>query len=162
MDYELDMQIDPNTLDIEWIEQTSLAMKYGKEFVEAKKVAAQAHENVKVTRARLIKRANKKPDKCLGEGIKPTDAKVEAYYRNHEDHKTAKQELIEAQYEMDLIEIAKNEISFTRKAALENLVKLYTSNYFAGPELPRDLNTEWEEHAKQKSANKKVKLTRKK
>jgi len=162
MNYEEDVKIDHSQLDIEWLEQTSLAMRYGEEFADAKRDVSDAIEKVKIIKAKLVRRANKKPDKCLGKGIKATAPVVEAYYRSHADHMAAKEDLIEKEHTLTIIEIAKNEISFTRKTALENLVKLYNSQYFAGPEMPRELDSEWEQHEKQKRANNKVKLNRKK
>jgi hypothetical protein len=44
-----------------------------------------------------------------------------------------------------MAEVAKNEFSFTRKAALENLVQLHGQNYFAGPKVPRNLSKERDE-----------------
>ena len=104
----------------------------------------EAEENVKVIRAELIAKVSTNPEKCLGDGVKATVATTEAYYRNHKEHKQAKQEWIDAQYECNMAEVAKWEIGNSRKAALENLVKLHGQNYFAGPSVPRNLTKEWE------------------
>lgn len=162
MNYEKDVKIDHTQLDVEWLEQAALAMRYGVYFADAKKDVAEAQEKVKIVRAKLVRRVNKKPEKYLGKGVKLTAPVVEAYYRTHTDHMEAKEDLIEKEHTLTIIEIAKSEISFTRKSALENMVKLYNSQYFAGPEMPRDLDNEWEQHEKQKRSNKKVKLNRKK
>ena len=140
LDYKNDVKINEAALDLEWLDQAELSVKYGKEWATCKKKVAILDEKVKVTRSKLIRKAWESPDECLGQGIKPADQKVEAYYRTHKKHIKAKQELFEAQEELDLVEVAKNEISFTRKAALENMVKLYASDYFAGPNVPRDLS----------------------
>ncbi len=100
-----------------------------------------AEEKVKVVRAELIKRANEDPMKYCNKD-KPNAADIEAYYRNHSRHKAAKEEWVQAQYDFDMAEIAKNEISFTRKAALENLTRLFIANYFAGPTMPRNITEE--------------------
>jgi hypothetical protein len=69
-----------------------------------------------------------------------------------------------AMKEFNLVDIAKNEISFTRKAALENLVQLHGQQYFAGPKMPRDLKEEIRKHkeAQERSVevNSKVRLRR--
>ncbi len=140
LNYKEDVKIDPTSLELEWLDQAELSVKYGKEWSVLRKKVALLDEQVKVIRSKLIREAWEFPDKCLGQGIKPADQKVEAYYRTHKKHRKLKQELIEAQEELDLVEVAKNEISFTRKSALENLVKLYISDYFAGPNVPRDLS----------------------
>ena len=141
MDYEVDIIIDDTALDIEWLEQASLAMRYGKYFAQKKQELLQSQERIKVVRAELIAKANADPEGTCDKA-KPNTADIEAYYRNHKRHKIAKEEWIKAQFELDIAEIAKNEIGFTRKMALENLVKLHGQQYFAGPKVPRDLNSE--------------------
>lgn len=159
MDYKKDMRIDESALDVEWLEQSDLALEYGGYWADAKKKLMIAEENIKVIRAELVKKANEDPDRYLGSGVKPTAPNVEAYYRMHKLHKRAKDEWIEAMHECNMAEIAKNEISFTRKAALENLVQLHGQNYFAGPRMPRDLTKERQNRdTTRMSANKKVRM----
>jgi hypothetical protein len=148
MNYENDIRIDETALDVEWLEQAPLAMKYGRYYALAKRRLIEAEEKVKVTRAELIAEANADPEGCCNKK-NPNAADIEAYYRMHKRHKQAKEEWVTAQYELDMAEIAKNEVSFTRKAALESLSQLYMSNYFAGPKGPRDL-TKAREERKQK------------
>jgi hypothetical protein len=139
INYERDMRIDENSLDVEWLNQAPLAMKYVRYYAKCRQRVTLAEEKIKVVRAELIKLANMNPDKYLGPDVKPTAPNVEAFYRMHIRHKTAKDEWIEAQYELNMAEGAKSEISFTRKAALENMVVLHGQNYFAGPAMPRNL-----------------------
>lgn len=161
MSYSEDLKIDETSLDLEWLDQANLAMKYGKRFAFAKKRLTEADEKVKVIKAELISEANTNPMKCCKKD-KPNAADIEAYYRTHRRHKEAKEEWITAQFECDMAEIAKNEVSFTRKAALEQLVTLYMGNYFAGPKVPRDLT--WERDQKSKKVNSRIsaRLNRKK
>jgi len=140
LDYQKDVRINESALDLEWLDQPELAIKYGKEYSIAKKKVAILDEKIKVLRSKLIRKAWENPDECLGAGIKPADQKVEAYYRTHKKHIKLKAEWIEAQYELDLTEVAKNEVCFTRKSSLEYMSKLYMSDYFAGPSVPRDLS----------------------
>lgn len=141
MNYEEDLKIDDNALDLEWEDQAALAIKYGRHYAECRRRNTLAEERIKVVRAELIAEANEDPEGCCKKE-KPNAADIEAYYRNHPRHKKAKEEWIQTQYDLDLAEIAKNEICFTRKAALENLVILHGQSYFAGPKVPRDLNKE--------------------
>jgi len=138
MDYESDIRIDDTALDVEWLEQASLALRYGRHWAIRKRELTKAEERIKVIRAELIAEANSDPVKCCNKE-KPNAADIEAYYRNHKRHKEAKEAWVQAQYELDMAEVAKNEFSFTRKAALENLVRLHGQQYFAGPSVPRDL-----------------------
>jgi hypothetical protein len=144
MNYERDMNIDETALDVEWLEQADLALKYGKIWADRKKVLTEAEEKVKVIRAELIAEANADPEGCCNKKS-PNAADIEAYYRMSERHKKAKTAWIEAEYECNMAEIAKNEVSFTRKAALEQLVTLFMGNYFAGPKVPRNLIEERKE-----------------
>ena len=138
MNYEEDMRIDETSLDIEWLNQASLGMKYIRHFAECRRTLTLAEEKIKVIRAELIAEANANPVTCCDKE-KPNAADIEAYYRNHDRHKKAKSEWVEAQFELDIAEGAKSEITFTRKAALENLVQLHGQSYFAGPSVPHDL-----------------------
>lgn len=152
MNYEKDLQIDADALDLEWLGQATLAMKYVKHYAACRKRLTVAEENIKVVRAELIRRANSNPLKyCLKD--KPNAADIEAYYRNHVKHKEVKEEWIEAQYEFTMAEGAKNEFSFTRKASLEAMVTLHGQNYFAGPSMPLAINREWEKTKAKEEAN---------
>ena len=149
MDYTKDVKIDETALDVEWLNQPALAIKYGVYYAECFKRFQQAEENIKVVRAELIKKAWNNPEKCLGKGIKPAAQPIEAYYRTHEEHIEAKNEWIKAQYELNVADVAKWQISNARKEALENLVKLHGQNYFAGPSMPRNLSNEVERKQQQ-------------
>lgn len=162
LNYKNDVRINESALDLEWLDQAELAVKYGKEWAVQRKKVFLLEEKIKVVRSKLIKKAYEDPQEYLGQP-KATMQTVEAYYRDHKKHKKLKQEVIEAQEELDLIEVAKNEIAFTRKSALENMVKLYASDYFAGPNVPRDLSKlRNREEDKQDAVNKQVKVKRKK
>jgi hypothetical protein len=143
LNYERDIQIDESVLDLEWLDQASLAYKYGRNYADCRRRFTEAEEKVKIIRSELVKKANEDPKGTCGKD-KPIAADIEAYYRSHPDHIAAKDEWVQAQYDLDMAEIAKNEIGFTRKAALENLVKLHGQQYFAGPKVAVDLHTKRE------------------
>lgn len=168
MNYEKDVKIDIQNLEQEWLNQPDLAIKYGKEWVIAKKKVALLEEKVKVIRSSLTKKVWDNPQKCVGQP-KANVQLAESYYRDHKKHKKAKQELIEAQEELDLIEVARGAIVFQKKDALENEVKLFIAGYFAGPPIPKDLNkvdfskkTEEQRIDSVKHLNKKNKKSKKK
>jgi hypothetical protein len=141
MNYEEDVRIDEDALDVECLDQASLAIEYGRIFAEAKRDVERAEEKLKVIRSELIKEANEDPVECCDKE-KPNAGDIEAYYRNHKRHKAAKDDLIDKNYEFTMAEIAKNEICYTRKAMLEALIRLHGQMYFAGPSVPRDLSYE--------------------
>lgn len=162
LDYKNDVRINEAALDLEWLDQAELAIKYGKEWSIQRKKVFLLEEKVKVVRSKLIKKAYEDPEQYLGQP-KATMQTVEAFYRDHKKHKKLKQELIEAQEELDLVEVAKNEIAFTRKSALENMTKLYIADYFAGPNVPRDLSKlRNREEERQHATDKQIKVKRKK
>lgn len=150
MNYEIDVQIDESALDVEWLNQSSLAMKYGRNWAECYRKNQQAEEHIKLTRSKLIKEVTNV------EGKPPTGPVIEAFYRNHKKHIKAKEEWVETQYQLNIADIAKKEIGVTRKAALQNLVELHKQQYFAGPSIPRDLSFETTQKEKQKRSDKGV------
>ena len=162
LNYENDMKIEESALDVEWLGQAALAMKYSKHFSECKTMVMRAEEKVKFVRSVLIDKVVNKPS--LAGVEKATAPTMEAYYRTHKKYIKAKEEWMDAVEEMTTAEFVKNEMSYTRKTALENLVQLNGQNYFAGPSVPRNLREEME--AKNKRSNssvaKKLKSKRKK
>ena len=152
LNYDEDTKIDPDALDVEWLRQADMAHRYIKHCVKARKAERLADERVKVIRSELIKKATEDPESTTGKP-KPTAADVEAFYRAHPDHQAAKQEWIEAASEAEYAEMAQKEISWGRKATLENLVTLHGASYFAGPSAPRNISREWERRQKQSSSN---------
>lgn len=159
MNYLNDIRIDESALDIEWLSQAELAVKYGRYWSKCKEELIRAEEDIKVVRAELIALANSDPDKHLGDGVKPTAPNVESFYRNHKRHKAAKERWIKAMTECNDAEIVKNEIAFTRKAALEALVQLHGQQYFAGPKMPRDIRKEVQNRQSEiKENNKKIRM----
>ena len=150
LDPETDIAVNPDDLDVEWLRQSSLFQKYGKASADAEKRVKMAIQNIKVVRSELIKEASTILDK-------PTDSNKEAYYRTHPRHQDAKQELIDAEYERDLLVSAKSAI-YMKKSALENLVKLAVLGWFSAPVAPRtfeELSKKMEEY-ESNAVNKKV------
>ena len=143
MNYEKDMKIDITALDVECLRQAELALKYGKHWKECKDRFNRAEEKIKVVRAELISTAHSNPVKCLkiAESVKPTAPMVESFYRNHKKHKEAKEEWLNAMEAFNYSEVAKREISVTRKSMLENLITLHGQMYFAGPSVPHTLKS---------------------
>lgn len=132
LNFEKDREIDPDELDVEWIAQPQLVYAYKREVVIAEKERDEIWENLKVIKSRLIKEVKQNTSKITG-------PEIEAYYRTHKDHKEAKQDLIDANYDLSMAENAFWAIQ-NRKSALENLVQLLTMDYFSSPVDPRNLS----------------------
>lgn len=140
LNYKEDVVIDSESLDVEWLRQPSLYMKYAEELAFCNDRLKRAEQKLKLIRSDLILDA--KEGKVESLGAKPSDAACEAYYRTHKDHIEAKENYFQAAQAAEIAYLALQGIS-AKKVALENLVKLLTSSYFAAPKEPRDLNREW-------------------
>ena len=136
--YAEDMRIDPEALDLEWLNHANLEVKYIDQLSELRKEVKDAEEEVKTVRSELVRNAHADPEECCG-SKKATGPQVEAYYRTHEDYKDAKKECIDAQDAYEVAKDIKDAIHFTRTKSLENLVKLHAAQYFVGPKVPGDL-----------------------
>lgn len=139
LNYLKDVQIDDQQLDVEWLNQADLAIRYGKAWADAKREHKQAEREMQQISAELIKLANTAPEKYLGAGTKATAANVQAFVDAHPKMKLAVEKLDEAVYTLDVADVARKEIGVTRKNALQAMTELLTANYFAGPSTPRNL-----------------------
>ena len=122
LDYEKDMYIDHMALDVEWLEQGQVALRYGQYWSTCQDELTRAEENVKVVRSELKLEAYEDPESTLGKGIKPTGDAVEAWYRIHPDHIAAKERWMAAKKAADDAYIAYQQISGTRKNQLNKLL----------------------------------------
>lgn len=143
LNYEEDIKIDESALDIEWLKQTALSLKYGRHFSNLKSIQRRLEEQKKIIRSELILKVNKNAEALIGKKS-PNAGDIEAFYRNDPGYKSVIEDLNDAIEAAEFAEIAYQQISWTKKAALENLVKLNGQQYFAGPSMPRDLTKEVE------------------
>ena len=165
MDYEEFMDIDEDSLDVEWLEQPKKMVEMVRIAARVKRELDYAKENVSMIRAELGKKIRENPSKY---GIdKITEGAINEAILSNKQYRDAQKELIDAQYEH---EVASGSVKATeqRKSALENLVKLHGQQYFAGPRVPRNIHEQREEFRKKKANEKTAKnkigqvLTRKK
>ena len=142
LNFERDVYIDPNALDVELLDHANLFCRYGEAAAHAEAVAKRAAEKKKSTSARLTMDSQRNPN-IMGDGIKPTQANVDAWVRDHSDYQAVVDEMIEAEHDYARLKIAVDAFGFQRRTMLENLVRLCLGEYFAGPKLPRDLSKQW-------------------
>lgn len=165
IDFVKDMKIDEGALDIELLNQVDLEAKYIQAVSEARKDRDWAHEEVKTMRSELIRDCFDDPEKTIGrdDGKQPTQVQVETYYRTHKKYKEVKQDYIEKEDRYNVLCDMKDAIHFTRTKMLENLVRLFSEEYFAGPRIPRNLKKERKEWDANSKRNKRIgkKLKRK-
>lgn len=153
MKFEEDIRIDEDALDIEWLNQPRLMLKYSKISAEAKMEMLLRKEVLDLIKADLDKEIRSDPEKF---GIvKITETAVSNTIISHKLYKEANTAYLQAQYEADIARGAVSAVEH-KKDALENLVRLFGQNYFAGPQVPRDLSYEWQQTQKQKTTNETV------
>ena len=143
MNYEDDIRIDETALDVEWLEQPRLMLKYARYAAECKKRLDLAKEHLDLISAQIDRDIRTNPSNY--DLVKPTDTSIKALILLEEDYQDAFKKLTNAKFEVDL---AMNAVfAFNaRKDALQNLVVLHGQRYFAGPKVPRDLTWEKAKH----------------
>jgi len=145
-DFEADLKIDPNALDVEWLGQPGLYGKWAKIARMADEEARKAEEAVKTIRSQLLLEVSADPSICKDAEGRPveklTDATREAWYRTQAEYREAKRRMHEAQANNSMLQNALRALS-QRKDALEYLVQLESRGYFSGPKVPRVLSEEW-------------------
>jgi hypothetical protein len=141
MGYIEDMKIDENGIDVEWLRQPRLMMQYSEEAAKARRDCDRAKEALDICKAELARDIRSSPETF---GLaKITDSAVESTILNQNEYKTCMEDFIQAKYNMEMAQAAVRAMD-QKKTALENLVRLFGMQYFAGPSVPRDLSVEWE------------------
>lgn len=135
--FEIDMEIDPDELDVAALEQANLHARYGRLSADADREATLADEELKTIRSKLIRKVSQ--DEDLLEGAKATAQNVEAYYRDHPKYIKAKHNWIEAKHRADLARGAIFSVQ-QRGRMLDLLVSLLKSEYFEAPVSPTNLS----------------------
>lgn len=155
IDYEQDVSINPDALDIEWLEQPRLMVKYAQLATQAKLKADRAKERLEVVKAELDKDIRTSPEKY--DIAKLTESVVANTILLQPAYQAASEEYIRLNYEAALARYAVEAINM-KKEALENLVKLHGMQYFAGPSTPRDLSKEWQMTRRQENVDSKIEI----
>ena len=150
MDYERDMYIDCDSLDVEWLEQSMLMMRYSTYEADKEREKDLAKEALDLVKADLDRNIRENPDKY---GIaKPTETAISNTIISQDEYKEAYHKFLDIQYEYNIAKSATRAVA-QRKDALENLVRLHGQQYFAGPRVPRNLHEEVE---KRKNIQKRI------
>lgn len=124
------LSIDPDRLDEEWINQPEIFFEYAQKKAGASRRVDEAKAELEVVEAELAKAIRNRPERF---GLsKITDKGLESVILMQDDYITARQELTDAKYELDLLD-AMVKALHQRKSALENLVDLHGQSYFASP-----------------------------
>lgn len=142
MDYESDINIDEQALDVEWLNHPSRVVKYNKHAAQTRFDMDMAAEKIKVIKAQLDQQVRSDPPAFgIISGTRLTEAAVDSVVQTHPDYQEAVREHLSARYEYD-VAMSVSKAFDHRKSALENLVRLHGQSYFAGPSVPHNLTEE--------------------
>lgn len=141
LNLDQDLSIDPDSLDVEWLRQPRLFMKWSEMFADASNELEDAKMKLEVTRAEVDAAIRLNPEEFMG-NVKVTEGSISATILTHKDYQAVNQEYLRLRYRADLLKKAVSAME-QKRDALENLVKLHGQNYFAGPSSPRDLKGEF-------------------
>jgi len=134
--FKEELAIDPNALDVEWVEQPTQFFNVAEQAAEARREVDRAKLALEVTEATLDNDIRSNPAKY---GLpKVTETALKSAMHLTEEYQEAQKALSEAQYEKAMLDAA-TQAWDQRKRALENLVSLHGQSYFAGPSVPRTL-----------------------
>lgn len=160
LEYEQDLRIDENALDVECLEQPSLLMRYVRIAAKAEKEVSRLKEELGVVAAEIDRDIRLNPASFEITG-RVTEDVVKHTMVLQPEYKKVTAELIEAKYEHSMARGAIEAIQ-ERKDMLQELIRLHGQQYFAGPSIPRDLGYEAKQRHRTQTANTTIKITRKK
>lgn len=163
MNYEEDININENALDVEWVNQPALLLQYAQHSAELSKDYDETKQDVELLYAKLDKDIRENPENFGLQDIKITESVVKNAIITNEEYKDAINELTNSKYELDIAKACVSAIHM-KKEALENLVRLHGLQYFAGPSIPRNLSKEVQKNQKVKQTESSIskKLNRRK
>lgn len=158
MNYEEDLKIDRYNLDIEWLRQPSIYMKYIEEAAKADKAVRRAREKIEIIKAELhtiirVEREN--------QNLKTTKDILDSLIIQTPEYQNA------VNNHIDMIEMSKIingavDAFNQRKNALENAVKLLLAGFFSAPkDEKKDGESQTEKSLNNASKKQREKLKRK-
>lgn len=163
LNFKEDMNIDPDALDIDWLEQADLVLDYslaqneaGEEKEAAKLRMEKIEEKLKETKAEISLEIRRNPEDHKLPRV--TDASVTAAVEIHPKVKAAKEKYYKAAEEFNQAKNTFNNLYSAvkafdhRKSALEHLVRMLGMQYFAAPSVERHLGKEWTSYRHKKTA----------
>ena len=132
-DFGQDVKIDSNALEVELEKQAMLAKKWGDLFTEAKYIADEKDQKLKLIDSDLDIAIRANPEAFLKEGergIKITESVIKSLIQRNEEHLKAERELIEVKRDKGVLENAVNAIEH-RRSALKYLSELWIQGYWS-------------------------------
>jgi hypothetical protein len=157
LNYEKDLRIDEDSLDLELLNQASLFMKYAKHYAFTQKVVEETRQALDIKRAEVDKAIRENPEKFKIEKV--TEGAIQSTILTDKGYQEVNQKHLEAQYEKNMASNATQAVTM-RKEMLEGMIKLLAQSYFAGPSVPHDLSKARKEREKTTESSIGTRLTR--
>ena len=145
--FEQDVSIDPNSLDVEWQKQASLVHKYGILLSDAISERDKAKENLEIVRAEIDLDIRKNFKEYGLE--KTTEGAISATILNEKDFIEAQETVHDANHNVNVLQSAKNALEHKKKA-LEYMTQLYLSGYWAEPKITSEAQEKYSEKDSEK------------
>lgn len=135
LNYQRDVKIEHDSLDLEWIRHPHKYMSYAEAAAKANDLVRKKKNDLEIIDAKI--------DKEVRESMegKITENAVKAKVIEDERHLKALIEYNDSLYQAELCASAVKAME-QKKAALQALVQLLSASYFAGPKVPRNLKEE--------------------
>jgi hypothetical protein len=158
-EFEKDLEIDPQALDVEAGMQGELFFKYAEKAIEARHKADEAKFRMEVIRAEVASNVRLSPEQYDLEKV--TEAGVVAAVQTSKRVTNAHEKYLELKKDSDLLAQACGAME-QKKRMIEVLITLHGQEYFAGPAVPRSLPAAWKEEKEKraKEVKKKTKIRR--
>jgi len=135
--YTEELAIDTDALDVEWLMQPQLYMKWAELYVDAEMLYDKAKEKLEYVRAVLDNRVRSNPVIFTKSDKKPTEAQISGIVITDDEYIEASASYITAKRAFKNLGMALKAFE-QRKNALENLVRLHGQSYFASPNCSTD------------------------
>jgi len=142
---DLDLQVDPDNLDREWIGQPRMYFRYAEELATARKIWDMAKVELELVKAELSLSIRSDPEKF---GLaKTTESSISATVLLQPVYVKAQREVIELKYLMEVLSSAVTSLDH-RKSTLQNMVQLRLANYYSKPVAPEGAKDRMDEAEK--------------
>ena len=159
IDYENDLALDQHGLDFEWLRQASLYLKYSRLYADVTSYRDEAKEKLQKVDA-TIDLEIRNDWSGFGFETKPTEPAIKATILQDSRHLNAADDLINTSRNLIILKGTMTALDH-KKAALENLSKLYLSGYWADPRITQDAQDNYstniqDEHRSHLENNKRI------
>ncbi len=127
--------LDEHSLEKEWIAQPKMFHFYARRLADARKEYEEAKINRDIVEAEIDKDIRLHPDRFMIPKI--TEEVVKKTTILQRGYKSAQEKVIQAKHRQDVLQASVDALEH-RKKALENLVQLWSQDYFSEPRIPRN------------------------